>query len=69
MIAKVVFGLALALSASVAGANTAGAEPNPYSVLTCSCEGGATFLPRGTPYEQIDTGIQNGLSDLLGSPG
>lgn len=69
LIAKVVFGLVLALSASVFAADPAGADPSPFSVLNCNCEGGAMFQPRGTPHEQIDTGIQNGLTDLLGSAG
>lgn len=68
MIRKVSFGLAIALSCAVANANPVGADPSPFSVLNCSCDGTASFLHRGpTLREQIDTGIENGLTDLLGN--
>lgn len=69
MITKVLFGVAIALSAAVATANPAGADPSVFGELSCSCGGPDTFLPRGTLPEQIDTGIENGLNDLLGSSG
>ncbi len=68
MIRKVLFGVVIALSTAVATANPVGADPSPFSVLSCSCDGSATFLYRGpTVREQIDTGIQNGLTDMLGT--
>ena len=70
MITKVSFGVAIALSVSIATANPAGAEPSPFSVLSCSCEGGAPVsYPGPTMREQIDAGIAHGLTELLGNPG
>ncbi len=69
MITKVLFGVAIALSAAVATADSAIADPSPYSVLSCSCDSDITLQPRGAPNEQIDAGIQHGLSDLLGAAG
>lgn len=70
MIKKVFVGTAIAVGTAVATAIPVGADPSPFSVLSCDCDGGSTFLYRGpTVREQIDTGIQNGLTDLLGSAG
>lgn len=70
MIKKVLFGITISLSTAVATAIPVGADPSPFSVLSCSCDGSPMFLYRGpTVREQIETGIENGLADLLGNPG
>jgi hypothetical protein len=70
VITKVLFSVAIAVGAAVATAIPVGADPSPFSVLSCSCDGSGTFLHQGpTVREQIDTGIENGLADLLGSGG
>lgn len=67
MIRKVLSAVAIAVAAATATANPAGADPSVYGGLSCGCEGGETMFPsRGTVREQIDTGIENGLTDLLG---
>ncbi|OBI93007.1 hypothetical protein [Mycobacterium asiaticum] len=67
MIRKVLSAAAIALAAAMATANPAGADPSVYGGLSCGCESGENMFPsRGTMREQIDTGIENGLSDLLG---
>ncbi|MBX9638509.1 MAG: hypothetical protein K2X97_01895 [Mycobacteriaceae bacterium] len=68
MIKKVLFGVAISLSTAVVTANPVGADPSLFSVLSCDCDGSASFLNRGpTVREQIDTGIRDGLTDLLGN--
>lgn len=69
MIRKVLFGVVVVLTTAIATASPVVAEPSPFSVLNCSCDGSASFQPRGTMNEQIDTGIQNGLANLLGDGG
>ncbi|OBI85183.1 hypothetical protein [Mycobacterium asiaticum] len=67
MIRKVLSAVAIALAAATVTANPAGADPSVYGGLSCGCESGETMFPsRGTMREQIDTGIENGLTDLLG---
>jgi len=69
VIRKVLFGVVVIVTTATATASPVVAEPSPFSVLNCSCDGSASFQPRGTMNEQIDTGIENGLTDLLGPQG
>lgn len=70
MIRKVSFGAAVVLITAVATAVPVGADPSLFSILSCECDGGTTFLYRGPSVrEQIDSGIQNGMTDLLGEAG
>ena len=65
MITKVMFGAAVALSAAVA--MPVSADPSSFSALSCSCEGGLSASDGGpTVVDQMNKGIQSGLSDLLG---
>jgi hypothetical protein len=70
VITKILAGAAIALGLWVAGAtpasadpnpNPVGADPNPYSGLSCSCRETA---PAGSPElkEEIDRGIREGLT-------
>lgn len=65
MITKVLASVAIALSTAVAIAIPTGADPSVFAVLSCDCDGGP-MLPYGAPTmrQQIDEGIQSGLSDL-----
>ncbi len=58
-------GLAVLLGSATATATPAGADPNPFGTLGCSCTwvGG---VPADTPdvKDQVDQGIQNGLGSL-----
>lgn len=69
MIGKALSCVAITLSAAVATADPAAADPDVFGVLSCGCEGAPTFSSRGTMREQIETGIQQGLDDLLGDSG
>ncbi|WP_310784255.1 hypothetical protein [Mycobacterium sp. Z3061] len=67
MIKKVFFGAAIVLISAVATATPVGADPSLFSVLNCDCDGSSSFLHRGpSVQEQIDAGIENGMTDLLG---
>ncbi len=62
MIAKLLVGVVIALGAAGWAAASAGADPNPFSTLSCSCQETA---PPGSPIltDKIDQGLQQGLSD------
>jgi hypothetical protein len=67
---KVLFSPAVALSAAVGVATPASADPSSFGTLSCSCEGGVTASDGGpTVTDQLNEGIQSGLSDLRGIPG
>ncbi|BBX48406.1 hypothetical protein GCM10009641_05480 [Mycobacterium cookii] len=62
---KLLVSLAILLGAAAAAATPAGADPNPFGTLGCSCHSrGET--PTGKPdlRNPIDQGIQNGLGSL-----
>jgi hypothetical protein len=70
VISKVLFSAAIALSAAVGVATTAGADPSSFGNLSCYCEGGVTASDGGPAFtDQINEGIQSGLSDLQGISG
>ncbi|MHA7653181.1 hypothetical protein ACX9NE_26600 [Mycobacterium sp. ML4] len=69
LIGRVLSCVAITLSAAVATANPAAADPDVFGVLSCGCEGAPAFPSRGTMREQIEAGIQQGLDDLLGDSG
>jgi hypothetical protein len=70
VITKVLFSAAVALSASLGVATPASADPSSFGALSCSCESGVTASDDGpTVTDQINEGIQSGLSDLRGMPG
>jgi len=61
MIAKLLVGVAIALGATSWAAGSAGADPDPFSTLSCACQETA---PPGSPAltEKIEQGLQYGLS-------
>ena len=69
MIKKVVFSAAIALGAAMAVATPAGADPNSFGTLSCSCTQPAD-VPQGNPAlkDQVNQGIQSGLGSLHGGP-
>ena len=70
MITKVLFGAAVALSAAAWVATPAGADPSAFGTLSCSCGGGVSAAVGGpTLTDQMNEGIQSGLSDLQGISG
>ena len=66
---KLMVGAAIALTAIIATATPAAAEPSQFGTLSCSCNPAA-----GTPdsnsdlKSQVDAGIQRGLGSLHLSP-
>lgn len=69
MISHVLSGAVIALGIAVATATPAGADPSVFGVLSCGCEG-AVGVSDGAPVpDQVNTGIQNGISDLQGVSG
>lgn len=54
--------------ASASQASTAGADPSVFGNLSCSCQGSASAGDGGRRLDQVNTGIQNGLSDLQNLP-
>jgi hypothetical protein len=66
VITKVMFSAAVALSAAVGVATPVSADPSPFSALSCSCQGGVAADVGPTVRDQMNAGIRNGLSDLLG---
>jgi hypothetical protein len=54
----------IALGCGAAGAAPAGAEPNPFGTLSCSCEQAAS-VGGVDPVEEIRRGIREGLSAWL----
>ena len=70
MITKVLFSAAVALSAAAWVATPAGADPSAFGTLSCSCGGGVSAAVGGpTLTDQMNEGIQSGLSDLQGISG
>jgi hypothetical protein len=67
VITKVLFSAAVALSAAAWVATPAGADPSAFGTLSCSCGGGVSGGP--TLTDQMNEGIQSGLSDLQGISG
>jgi len=69
IIEKLMVGAAIALTATVATAVPAVAEPSQFGTLSCSCDP-ATGMPDSTSdlKSQVDEGIQHGLSSLRTSP-
>lgn len=70
MITKVLFSAAVALSAAAWVATPANADPSAFGTLSCSCGGGVSAAVGGpTVTDQMNEGIQSGLSDLQGISG
>lgn len=70
MITKALFSAAVALSAAAWVATPAGADPSAFGTLSCSCGGGVSAAVGGpTVTDQMNEGIQSGLSDLQGISG
>jgi hypothetical protein len=69
IIEKLMFGAAIALTATVVTATPASAEPSQFGTLSCSCNP-ATGMPDSAPdlKSQVDAGIQHGLGSLHVSP-
>ena len=68
MITKILFGAAIALAAAAVVATPASADPSPFGTLGCSCQPPAVAPHGKAPAaDQVDQGIQNGLSYLHGS--
>jgi hypothetical protein len=69
IIEKLMVGAAIALTATVATAVPADAEPSQFGTLSCSCDP-ATGMPDSTSdlKSQVDEGIQHGLGSLHTSP-
>ena len=61
LIMKLLTGFPIAVGCCVAGAAPVGADPNPFSTLSCSCRQTAP-VGSADPREEIDRGIQEGLS-------
>ena len=61
LIMKLLAGFPIALGCYVAGAAPVGADPNPFSTLSCSCRQTAP-VGSADPREEIDRGIREGLS-------
>ena len=66
---KLMVGAAIALTAIVATATPAVAEPSQFGTLSCSCNP-ATGMPDSNSdlKSQVDAGIQRGLGSLHLSP-
>jgi len=70
VITKVLFGAAVALSVFAEVATPASADPSAFGALSCSCAGGVSAAVGGpTVTDQMNEGIQSGLSDLQGISG
>ncbi|WP_322859627.1 hypothetical protein U8D42_16580 [Mycobacterium europaeum] len=63
MIPRLLVGVALILGAASWSAASANADPSPFSTLSCACHETA---PAGSSsvIDNVDWGIQQGLSDL-----
>jgi hypothetical protein len=67
---KLMVGAAIALTATVAIATPAAAEPSQFGTLSCSCNP-ATGTPPDSNSDlksQVDAGIQHGLGSLHVTP-
>ncbi len=65
MITKVLFSAAVALGVAVGVATPVSADPSAFGVLSCSCGGEVSAAVGGpTVVDQMNDGIQSGLSDL-----
>jgi len=70
LVTKVLFSAAVALSAAVGLAIPVSADPSAFGVLSCSCGAGVSAaVGEPTVSEQMNDGIQSGLSDLQGISG
>jgi len=58
MIMKILVGAAIAGCACVGAPAPAGAEPNPFSALSCGCQ---QTTPADGARDEIDRGIGDGL--------
>ena len=68
VIRNILFGAAIALAAAVSVATPASADPSSFGTLGCSCQPPVVAPPGKAPAtDQVDQGIQNGLSYLHGS--
>jgi hypothetical protein len=69
IIEKLMVGAAIALTATVATATPADAEPSQFGTLSCSCNP-VTGMPDSASdlKSQVDAGIQHGLGSLHISP-
>jgi hypothetical protein len=69
MIRKVLFGAAIAFCAAAGTATPASADPSSFGTLGCSCTPPVSPPDGKAPAtNQVDQGIQNGLSYLHGTP-
>jgi hypothetical protein len=70
VITKVLFGAAVALTVTAGVATPASADPSSFSTLSCSCGSGVSAAVGGPSVtDQMNEGIQSGLSDLQGISG
>lgn len=69
MITRVVFSAAITLSAAVAVATPASADPSAFGPLGCSCTQ-PIDIPHGNlaVKDQIEKGLQSGLGSVHGEP-
>ena len=58
MIVKILVGAAIAACAYVGAPAPAGAEPNPFSALSCGCQ---QTPPAGGARNEVDRGLRDGL--------
>ena len=66
---KLMVGAAIALTATVAFATPAAAEPSQFGTLSCSCNPATGTLDSNSDLKsQVDAGIQRGLGALHVSP-
>ena len=69
MITKVVFSVAITLSAALAVATPASADPSSFGPLGCSCTQPSDVAQgKRAVKEQVRRGIQRGLGSLHGGP-
>ena len=64
MITKVLVSAAIAFGAAVGVAAPAGADPNPFSTLGCSCQAPGTQGIGPIVTDQVHAGIHQGRADL-----
>jgi hypothetical protein len=65
VIKKVLVSFGVLLGVAVAAVTPAGADPNPFGTLGCSCKPAAGVQGSKPGVQgQVDQGIQNGLGSL-----
>ncbi len=70
MITKVLVSATIAVAAAAGIAAPASADPSAYGTLSCSCEQAVTVSDGETPVtDQVNEGIQGGLTELQGIRG